>query len=171
MQSIVSSIEFINRKHTSSCLNNGLLFVTEKVLDCVQHRVAVYLKPRFRLAYSQCNHLDCTVNRASGERRLNFGRHETPCGSLSKKIGDCPSFLPVSQLIEHPAMRASRLSRGSIRALESIVRPSREVNWRLRSCQRCSSTAVLRTSPSTQHLPLDRRWQQRRGAAAAAAAM
>ncbi|KAF7505643.1 Elongation factor G, mitochondrial [Endocarpon pusillum] len=68
-------------------------------------------------------------------------------------------------------MRTSKLSRSSLRVLESIVRPSRGAPFRFRGCQRCSSTAVLRPSSSAQKLPLDRRWQQRRGAAAAAAAI
>ena len=71
----------------------------------------------------------------------------------------------------HQAMRASRGVRAPARALESLGRPigrhqSRSAPW---VCSRCASTAVLR--PDSRQWPLDRRWQQRRGAAAAAVAM
>jgi hypothetical protein len=67
-------------------------------------------------------------------------------------------------------MRASKLVRAQARAFDAIARPMtrRQLSsqW---ICQRCVSTAALR--PPTQQWPLDRRWQQRRGAATAAAAM
>lgn len=77
------------------------------------------------------------------------------------------SFLsPISD-----KMRASRLIQRSSRAAANLYRPAAQP-W---ICRRCASSSVLApqmrlSSPSTQ-LPLDRRWQQRRGAAAAAAAM
>ena len=68
------------------------------------------------------------------------------------------------------AMRASKFVRAQARTFDAIARPlAHRQPSPLWLCRRCASTASMR--PANQQWPLDRRWQQRRGAAAAAAAM
>jgi hypothetical protein len=85
-------------------------------------------------------------------------------------LEDLNSAIEENKSSQTLAMRASRLVRAQARAFDAIARPltRKQLNsqW---ICHRCVSTAAL--LPAAQQWPLDRRWQQRRGAAAAAAAM
>ncbi|EXJ81438.1 elongation factor G, mitochondrial [Capronia epimyces CBS 606.96] len=73
-------------------------------------------------------------------------------------------------------MSAPNALRGPSRLLGPLLRVPKSVLAQQWVCRRCASTAALQTSlagvkSQATQWPLDRRWQQRRGAAGAAAAM
>lgn len=86
--------------------------------------------------------------------------------SASQVLRQCQS---ICQIIH--TMRASRALQAPLKAVDAIIRPTATASRTAWMCRRCVSTAALRSAPSTstQQWPLDRRFQQGRGAATAAA--